>query len=124
MLRTAMADSDRPADDHPGSEGDLHEHLVVLVADYEAAYVSLFYELLGPIDQVACGDLDMLGKGMFAFLGGVIHPSGLFAHRPSPSVLVVRFPCLSGSLLVQSSSPYRLDRLSATDYFGAVFPED
>src|SRR5215210_624605 len=60
----------------------------------------------------------MLGKGMFVFLGGVVHPSGLFAHGPSPSVLVVRFLCLSRSLLVWPSSPCRLDRLSETDYLG------
>src|SRR5215212_8991693 len=111
-------DGDRPADDHPGGEGHLHEHLVLLVADYEAAYVPLFDELLGPIDQVARGDLDMLGKGMFVLLGGVVHLSGLFAYRQCYSVLVIRFLCPSQSLPVWPSSPRRLDRSSETEQFG------
>src|SRR5215212_1259148 len=110
-------DGDRPADDHPGGEGDLHEHLVLLVADYDAAYVSLFYDLLGPIDQVACGDLDMLGKGMFVFLGGAIHFSGPFAHVLSPFALGVRVLCSSRSSLVWSSPPSWLNRFPKTGYF-------
>src|SRR5215203_285178 len=115
-------DGDRPADDHPGGEGDLHEHLVLLVADYDAAYVALFYELLGPIDQVARGDLDLLGKGMFVLLGGVVHPSGLFAHGCPPSFSSsgssdCRDACSSGPPLLVVSTGFRKPTIS-----GAVFP--
>jgi hypothetical protein len=56
-------------------------------------HVSLLDELLGSIDKVACGDLDLLCPGAFILRSDAIHGSGLFAHGLSTLSYFVRLFC-------------------------------
>src|SRR5829696_1705952 len=59
-----------------------------LIADYEAADISLLDEFFGLIDEFACGYLYLLGPSVLFFFAFVDAPVRFATHRSSPLLLV------------------------------------
>jgi hypothetical protein len=79
-----------------GEEGSLtagcqryfQQLLVVWVTDNQAPDIALLDQLLGPIDQFAAGDLDLLGPGVFVFHTGALY-FWVLRSWSSPFALIV-----------------------------------